>query len=77
MALHFISVDASRGGQYICNASITVPELSIEKTSSLRYNVTVQRKHKYQIKYLQALSDSYNNIYYSSSTNTQYHGNSV
>ncbi len=48
IALHFSSVDASHGGQYICNASITVPELSIVKTSSQRYNVNVQRKHKYQ-----------------------------
>lgn len=47
MALHFSPVDASHGGQYICNASITVPELSIVKTSSQPYDVIVQCKYKY------------------------------
>ena len=43
--LHFSPVEASHGGQYICNASITIPELSIAKTSSQAYDVTVQRKY--------------------------------
>lgn len=45
--LHFSTVNASHGGQYICNASITVPELSLVRTSSQHYDVVVQRKHIY------------------------------
>ena len=42
--MYFSPVYASHGGQYICNTSITVPELSLVKTSSHTYDVIVQRK---------------------------------
>ena len=45
--LHFSTINASHGGQYICNASITVPELSLVKTSTQHYDVIVQRKYIY------------------------------
>ena len=44
--LYFSPVYVSHGGQYICNASITVPELSLVKTSSHTYDVIVQCKFK-------------------------------
>lgn len=42
--LHFSPLYASHGGQYICNASVTVPELSVVKKSSQTYDVIVQSK---------------------------------
>ena len=42
--LHFSPLYASHGGQYICNASVTVPELSITKKSSQTYDIITRSK---------------------------------
>lgn len=43
--LHFTPVDTSDGGQYICNASITVPKLSVVTASSKFYDIVIQSEY--------------------------------
>ena len=45
LVLHFSPLYASHGGQYICNASVTVSELSIIKKSSQPYDIIAQSKY--------------------------------
>ena len=44
LMLHFSPLYASHGGQYICNASVTVPELSKIVQSSQPYDIIAQSK---------------------------------
>lgn len=73
--LHFSPLHASDGGQYICNASVTVPELSIIKKSSQPYDIIAQSNYKLFINV--NLLTLYILFYYSSPTNAQHHSNSV
>lgn len=62
--LHFTPIDTSDGGQYICNASITVPKLSIVTAFSKFYDIIIQREYHAFTK----LIIPYNLMHYSSHT---------
>ena len=42
LTLEFIPLFSSHGGQYMCNASITVPVISTVKRSSEPYDIIIQ-----------------------------------
>ena len=42
--LQFSPLYTSSGGRYLCTASVSIPELSVQQTSSQPFDITVQSK---------------------------------